>query len=52
MWLAATNAFMSDISKPDEKAFRMGMVYLAGAFAGPISAPVAAYLYASGKVTI
>ena len=52
MWLAATNAFIADISEPDQKAFRMGMMHLSGSLAGPISAPMGAFLYAKGNVLV
>ena len=50
IWLAATYAFIADISEPDQRAFRMGMMHLAGGFGKPIGAPIGAYLYKTGKL--
>ena len=48
-WFLAVNAFIADISSPDFRAFRYGMIHLAGSLARPIAPIVGAYLLSSGK---
>ena len=43
------SAFIADISSPDQRAFRMGMIYLAQSLGIPIAAPLGAYLLETGK---
>ena len=50
-WFLAVNAFIADISSPDFRAFRYGMIHLAGSLARPIAPIVGAYLLSSGKST-
>ena len=50
IWLAATYAFIADISEPDQKAFRMGMLHVVGSFSSPIGTPIGMYLFKSGKL--
>ena len=42
------NAFIADISGPDQRAFRMGMIHLAQSLGRPIAAPIGAYLLRTG----
>ena len=42
--MIAINAFITDISSPENRAFRFGMLHLAAGLAHPFSAPVGAYL--------
>jgi hypothetical protein len=43
------SAFIADISKPDQRAFRMGMIHLASSLGRPIAAPLGAYLLKEGN---
>ena len=43
------SAFIADISSPDQRAFRMGMIHLAQSLGRPIAAPLGAYLLETGK---
>ena len=49
IWLAATYAFLADISAPEILAFRMGMLHLCKGLAGPIGPPIGAALYKAGN---
>ncbi len=42
------SAFIADISKPDQRAFRMGMIHLAQSLGRPLAAPLGAYLLKEG----
>ena len=42
------SAFIADISKPDQRAFRMGMIHLASSLGRPLAAPLGAYLLKEG----
>ena len=42
------NAFIADISRPDQRAFRMGMIHLAQSLGRPLAAPLGAYLLKTG----
>ena len=48
IWLAATYAFLADISSPEQTAFRMGMLHLVSGMARPIGPPIGAVLYEKG----
>ena len=50
IWLAATYAFLADISAPDQLAFRMGMLHLTSGLAKPIGPPIGAALFEAGNV--
>ena len=43
------SAFIADISSPDQRAFRMGMIHLAQSLGRPIAAPLGAYLLETGE---
>jgi fucose permease len=43
------SAFIADISKPDQRAFRMGMIHLSQSLGRPIAAPLGAYLLKEGN---
>ena len=45
MFSLALNALMADITKPENLAFRLGMIGLSGALAAPISPIIGAYIY-------
>ncbi len=47
-WMLAINAFISDISKPEDRAFRYGMLHLATGLGRPLAAPLGAYLLTTG----
>ena len=42
------NAFIADISEPDQRAFRMGMLHLAMALGRPLSPLLGAFLLETG----
>jgi fucose permease len=42
------NGFIADISTPDQRAFRMGMIHLAQSLGRPLASPVGAYLLREG----
>ena len=42
------NAFIADISRPDQRAFRMGMINLAHSLGRPLAALLGAYLLKTG----
>jgi MFS family permease len=46
--MMAIYAFIYDITKPDERAFRYGMLHLASTLGRPIAAPIGAYLLRTG----
>jgi MFS family permease len=46
--MLAINAFISDITEPDNRAFRYGMLHLASSLGRPIAAPIGAYLLKTG----
>ena len=48
IWMLAINAFMTDITKPDERAFRFGMIHLASSLGRPLASPLGAYLLRTG----
>ena len=48
IWIAATYAFITDISAPDQAAFRLGMLHIASKLAGPIGPPLGAWMYEIG----
>ncbi len=48
VWMLALNAFISDITTPDERAFRYGMLHLATSLGRPLAAPIGAYLLDQG----
>ena len=50
IWLAATYAFLADISAPDQLAFRMGMLHIVSKFASPIGPPIGNALYKAGNI--
>ena len=52
IWLAATYAFLADISPPNQLAFRMGMLHLTSGLAKPIGPPIGAFLYKTGNYLI
>ena len=52
LFIAVQYSFISDISAPEQRAFRMGMVHLAGRLASPIGPPFGVYLYKTGKSPI
>ena len=45
MFTLAINALMADITKPENLAFRLGMIGVTSALAQPISPIVGAYIY-------
>ena len=49
IWLAATYAFLADISAPEILAFRMGMLHLTKGLASPVGPPIGAALYKAGN---
>ena len=49
IWLAATYAFIADISSPEQVAFRLGMLHLLSKSASPIGPPIGAWLYKTGN---
>ena len=48
MWMLAINAFISDISEPDTRAFRYGILNICSQLGSPIGAPLGAYLLRRG----
>ena len=44
------NAFISDISAPDQRAFRMGMLHLASSLGRPLAPLFGAFLLAQGFI--
>lgn len=47
-WMLAINAFLSDITEPENRAFRFGMLHLATGLGRPLAAPLGAYLLRTG----
>ena len=48
--MMSINAFISDISKPDQRAFRMAMLHLFSSFARPLGPKIGAWLLESGDL--
>ena len=48
VWMLSINAFITDISSPENRAFRFGMLHLATGLGSPLSPPVGAYLLKTG----
>ena len=48
VWMLAINAFVTDITTPENRAFRFGMLHLATSLGRPIAPPVGAYLLRTG----
>ena len=46
--MLAINAFISDISEPETRAFRYGMLHIAYRIGSPLGAPLGAYLLRTG----
>ena len=51
IWVAATYAFITDISRPDQAAFRLGMLHVASKIAGPIGPPIGAAIFEKGTLS-
>ncbi len=49
-WRLAVNAFIADIAKPEDRAFRLQVVNAFVILARPLSAPAGAYLWRTGFV--
>ena len=47
--MMSLNAFIADISEPDQRAFRMAMLHTFGSLARPMAPPLGAYLLKQGK---
>ena len=47
-WMLAINSFLADISKPEDRAFRYGMLGLAWKCGEPLGNAVGGYLYETG----
>ncbi len=47
-WSLAINAFISDISSPENRAFRYGMLHLIEGLGRPLASPLGAYLLRTG----
>ena len=45
VFILALNALMADITKPENLAFRLGMIGVSSALAAPISPIIGAYIY-------
>ncbi len=48
-FILAINAFIADITQPENRAFRYGMLHLASSLGRPLAAPVGAYLLKTGR---
>jgi len=48
VWMLAMNAFVADITAPEDRAFRYGMMHLAHSLGRPLGAPLGAYLLRTG----
>jgi fucose permease len=46
--MMSLNAFIADISEPDQRAFRMAMLSLFMSLARPLGPPLGAYLLRTG----
>ena len=51
IWVSATYAFITDISRPDQAAFRLGMLHIASKIAAPIGPPIGAAIFQKGVFT-
>ena len=52
MWHMAIQAFIADISPPEQRGFRIAMVTLAQGLPRPISPIIGAALYEKGNIKI
>ena len=48
IWSLSINAFITDITEPENRAFRFGILHLASSLGRPLSAPFGAYLLRTG----
>ena len=48
VWMMAMNAFIADITKPEDRAFRYGMLHIVHSLGRPLGAPFGAYLLRTG----
>ena len=49
VWYLCQFSFIADISEPDQRAFRMGMTYVASRLGSPLAPLVGAQLFDTGN---
>ncbi len=50
-WRLAVNAFIADITTPEERAYRLQILNYSVILARPVSTPLGAYLWKTGLIT-
>ena len=49
VWVLSQFSFIADISEPDQRAFRMGMIFVASSLGSPVAPLVGAALFDAGN---
>ena len=49
VWVLSQFSFIADISEPDQRAFRMGMIFVASSLGSPVAPLVGAALFDTGN---